>query len=152
MRDWESTFRSWAQGPSKTEKDKCDNAIRAIKDAINSSYNLQNLGVEVFLQGSYRNHVNVRQDSDVDIGVVCTSIFYTDYPEGTDNSTFNNNSSSYTLNQFKDEVDGSTLMHQAAAHCDIRMMLSLLDFFPQNMRGILLQPVPVINPTRAGCY
>ena len=105
MRDWESTFRSWAQGPSKTEKDKCDNAIRAIKDAINSSYNLQNLGVEVFLQGSYRNHVNVRQDSDVDIGVVCTSIFYTDYPEGTDNSTFNNNSSSYTLNQFKDEVE-----------------------------------------------
>lgn len=105
MRDWESTFQSWAQGPGKTEQDRCENAIRAIRDAISASDKLKSRGVNVFLQGSYRNRVNVRQDSDVDIGVVCTTTFYTDYPEGTDDSTFSNVSSDYTFKQFKDEIE-----------------------------------------------
>lgn len=105
MKDWESTFQSWAQGPGKTEEERCENAIRAIRDAINSSDTLKTRGVEVFLQGSYKNRVNVQQDSDVDVGVVCSSIFYTDYPEGTTDSTFNNVTSDYTYTQFKNEVE-----------------------------------------------
>ncbi|MBT3094600.1 MAG: nucleotidyltransferase [Candidatus Thiodiazotropha sp. (ex Lucina pensylvanica)] len=105
MRDWESTFKSWAQGPGKTEQDRCDNAIRAISDAISASDKLKSRGVNVFLQGSYRNRVNVRQDSDVDVGIVCTKTFFPYYPKGTDKSTFGNSDSDYTFKQFKDEVE-----------------------------------------------
>ena len=111
MRDLESIFESWAQGPGKTEEDRCDNAISAIRDAINSSHKLQNRGVNVFLQGSYRNEVNVRQDSDVDVGVVCTNTFFYDYPDGADENFSGHPSSNYTFKQFKAEV-GEALVNK----------------------------------------
>ena len=36
MKDRENTFRAWAQGPGRTEEQKCENAIRAIRDAIST--------------------------------------------------------------------------------------------------------------------
>lgn len=105
MRNWEDTFTSWANGPGKTEEDRCNNAVSAIKDAITASQELKYRGVEVFLQGSYRNRVNVRQDSDVDVGVKCTTVFFPVYPDGTNASTFGNSDSDYTYSQFKKEVE-----------------------------------------------
>jgi hypothetical protein len=64
-KDWESTFSHWAKGPATTESERCENAIRAIKNAINKSNALKDKNIEVFLQGSYRNRVNVRQDRGV---------------------------------------------------------------------------------------
>ena len=65
-RDWETTFVQWAQRPGKTEQDRCDNAIGAIRNAIAASPQLRHRTTLVFPQGSYRNRVNVSQDSDVD--------------------------------------------------------------------------------------
>lgn len=103
MRDWEQSFNSWASGPGKTEEDRCENAIRAIKSAISDSRKLQNRGVEVFLQGSYKNRVSARKDSDVDVGVMCTTIFG-DYPQGMSQDDFGLTASDYTFTQFKSEV------------------------------------------------
>lgn len=78
-RDWESSFTSWAQGPSKTEEERLQNVERQIRQAIDSSDKLKNRDIRVFVQGSYRNRVNVRQDSDIDMGVVCYDNFFPEY-------------------------------------------------------------------------
>ena len=74
------TFNTWSSGPSKTEQERCENAIRGVKAAIASDGKLQSKSLKVFVQGSYRNNVNISQNSDVDVGVVCNDIFYAEYP------------------------------------------------------------------------
>jgi len=39
--DWESSFSFWAQSPSKTEQQRCERVIKAIKTAIGNSSKLQ---------------------------------------------------------------------------------------------------------------
>ncbi len=73
---WEGLFSLWAQGPGKTEQDRCDNAVNMIKSAIAGFVPLKSRNLTVFAQGSYRNRTNVRQDSDVDVCVCCSDTFY----------------------------------------------------------------------------
>nr|WP_075748548.1 nucleotidyltransferase [Pseudomonas alcaliphila] len=80
-RDWESVFSSWSQGPSQTEQARAENAERQIREAIRASDKLKNRDIRVFTQGSYRNRVNVRRASDVDIGVLCFDTYFPDYPD-----------------------------------------------------------------------
>ena len=110
-RDWESTFTSWAKSPSQTEQDRCDNAERAIRNAIRASKELSPRDIRVFTQGSYRNRVNVRRDSDVDIGVCCYDVFLPDYPEGTTHETFGNRDGDYSYSTFKNEVEAALVSH-----------------------------------------
>ena len=79
-RDWESAFSFWARPPSKTEEQRSENAIRAIRKAVQGSSELNQRSIKVFTQGSYRNRVNVRQDSDVDVGVMLYDFFLDEYP------------------------------------------------------------------------
>ena len=80
-RDWESIFTTWSQGPSETEESKAENAERQIRQTISASPKLQSRNIVVFTQGSYRNRVNVRQESDVDIGILCYDSFFPEYPK-----------------------------------------------------------------------
>jgi hypothetical protein len=107
-RDWESTFRSWGQAPSQTEHDKCENAERAIRKAIAASSALAARSIAVFTQGSYANRTNVRQDSDVDICVLCRDVFYYELPAGALPESYNIPPASYEYAQFRSEV-GSAL-------------------------------------------
>lgn len=104
-RDWESSFAFWAQPPSKTEEERCERVIRAIRNAVAGSPQLQARKILVFTQGSFRNRVNVRQDSDVDVGVMLYDYFLSQYPEGKTDSDFGNSSANYTFRQFKDELE-----------------------------------------------
>ena len=106
-RDWEAQFRLWAKPPGKTEQDRCDNATSAIRNAIMASDKLRTRGVSVFAQGSYRNNTNVRKDSDVDIGILCTDTFFLDLPEGTTRETFRLGPATYHYAQFKNEVEAA---------------------------------------------
>src|SRR4051794_36770913 len=103
-RDWETTFANWSKPPSETEQTKCENAERAVRKAINASTKLAPKTIEVFTQGSYANRTNVRQDSDVDICVLCNDFFFADYrtAQGTLNdSTVGNVSVTYSYSEFK---------------------------------------------------
>jgi hypothetical protein len=80
-RDWESVFTNWSQGPSATEQERAENAERQIRQAIQASGKLKNRNIKVFTQGSYRNRVNVRRDSDVDVGVLCFDTYFQEYPD-----------------------------------------------------------------------
>lgn len=105
-RDWESTFTSWAQGPSKTEEERIKNVERQIREAIYASDKLKIREISVFVQGSYRNRVNVRQDSDVDIGVVCFDTFFPDYNDKNIMSVVSKKfpASTYSYQTFKQEL------------------------------------------------
>src|SRR4029077_1063621 len=78
-RDWESTFSSWGASPSQAEQTKADNADRAVRKAIAASATLNAKPITVFVQGSYANRTNVREDSDVDVCVLYTGAFFPDY-------------------------------------------------------------------------
>ena len=104
-RNWEPDYNQWAKPPGKTENERCENAINVIRNAIDRSDKLKNRNLKVFVQGSYRNRVNVRQDSDIDVGVLCNDSFFYDLPEGTNNKTFDISSPApYRYAQFKAEL------------------------------------------------
>lgn len=100
----EDTFIAWAKGPSKTESEKCENAERMVKKAINADEQLTNLDISVFAQGSYHARTNVRQNSDVDICIRYNSSFFPDYPPGTNHQSFGNSDGSLPFKDFKDMV------------------------------------------------
>ena len=103
-RSLEDTFAHWARPPGKTEAARCKNAVGAIRNAIAKSPKLSGKNLKVFVQGSYRNRVNVRQDSDVDVGVLCSDSFFTEYREGATASFFRNTAATYTYSEFKNDL------------------------------------------------
>lgn len=103
-RDWENTFRLWGHAPSQAEREKCENAERAIRKAVAASSALNTRAIAVFVQGSYANRTNVRQDSDVDVCVLCRDVFYYDLPAGASPQTYGITPATYEYAQFKNEV------------------------------------------------
>ena len=106
-RDWESAFSFWARPPSKTEEQRSENAIRAIRKAVQGSSKLNQRNIKVFTQGSYRNRVNVRQDSDVDVGVMLYDFFLDEYPAGRTRADFGISDAGYSFSQFKNELEAA---------------------------------------------
>lgn len=106
---WEDTFQSWAKPPGQTEQDKCDNAVRAVRKAIDGSAALKTRKVTVFPQGSYRNRTNVRADSDVDVCVLCTDVCFTDYSmsDGLADADVGLSLHPYSFGQFKNDVEAA---------------------------------------------
>jgi len=104
MSTLEDLFRSWAQGPGKTESDKCEHAELAVRKAINADRALSKLDVSVFVQGSYKSRTNVKQDSDVDICIRYNEAFFSEYPEGRSSSDFGNIDSDLNFFDFKKMV------------------------------------------------
>ena len=111
VRDWEGTFSSWARPPGKTEQQRSENAINAIRTAIDGSPKLRTRRIKVFTQGSYRNRVTVRQDSDVDVGVMLHDYFLDQYPEGKTRADFGNYDADYSFSQFKRELEETLVAH-----------------------------------------
>lgn len=106
-RDWEDAFSRWSQGPSATEQQRAENAERQIKQAILDSDKLKNRDIKVFTQGSYRNRVNVRKDSDVDIGVLCFDTYFPEYPDDNVKAQLRQYTvdATYTYSMFKNEIE-----------------------------------------------
>ena len=108
---WEDVFREWAKAPPQAEQQTSENAIRAIKEAVSNSPVLSRRQIKTFPQGSYRNRVNVRQDSDVDVGVLCFDVFLADYPRGMTREMFGDVGAGYSFQQFKNELEEALVAH-----------------------------------------
>ena len=110
-RDWETTFAAWSKGPSKTEQDRAANAERQITQAIAASDKLKSRSIDVFTQGSYRNRVNVKQDSDIDVGVLCFDTYFPEYPDDNVKTILEKSShdASYLFSTFKNELGESLI-------------------------------------------
>jgi hypothetical protein len=104
---WESTFRSWAAPPGKTETQKRDNAVKVIRNAVASSETLKGHTTSVFAQGSYRNGTNVKSESDVDICVCCYDTMFYDIPDGKrlEDYGFSSEQATYEYSQFRQDVE-----------------------------------------------
>jgi len=106
-RDWDITFGYWGAPPSNTEQEKCGNAERAIRKAIAGSASLASKDIRVFVQGSYANGTNVRQDSDVDVCVLYTEAFFSDYElaeSGMSDAKLGYTDATYDYSTFKTDV------------------------------------------------
>ena len=114
---WEETFESWAKPPGVTEEAKCENAERAVRSAVESSAQLQNHSIRVFTQGSYRNRTNVRIESDVDICVLCTDIYFTDFSmaNGLTDALVGLVDCPYSYSQFRSDVGEALRSHFGAS-------------------------------------
>jgi predicted nucleotidyltransferase len=108
-RNWEDVFTTWGGAPSATEQTKCENAERAVRKAIEASDKLNARSIEVFAQGSYANRTNVREDSDVDICVLCDDVFYTDYSlsDGLNDAVLHYSPGGFSYADFKNEVQAA---------------------------------------------
>lgn len=75
----EETLEKWAAPLTKGQEEKCARAVKEVKAAIAEDAKLgamlQSGLVEVFAQGSYENNVNVRDESDVDVCVLCKQTY-----------------------------------------------------------------------------
>jgi hypothetical protein len=111
VQTWEEVFSTWARPPGKTEESRCRNAETAVRNAVQQSEKLRNRKVGIFTHGSYRNNVNVRQDSDVDIAVLCLDSFHAQYPEGVTAKSLGHSDASYTFSVFKKELEEALVNH-----------------------------------------
>lgn len=103
--DWESRFRLWAKPPSTTEEQRIQNAISVIRRALAQNRFLDEK-TEIFIQGSHKNRVNVRQNSDVDIAILYIgNTFYAEYPNGMTKEDFGHIDGEYGYDNFKDRVE-----------------------------------------------
>ena len=104
-RDWERVFSVWSKPPGKTEQERCDRAVRAIKDAVAADATLASKTVRTFPQGSYRNRTNVRQDSDVDVCVLCEDSFYYHLLPGVPGLSVQITPTTYKFGSYKNDVE-----------------------------------------------
>ena len=104
-RDWERVFSVWSKPPGKTEQERCDRAVRAIKDAAAADATLASKTVRTFPQGSYRNCTNVRQDSDVDVCVLCEDTFYYHLLPGVPGQSVQITPATYKFGSYKNDVE-----------------------------------------------
>ena len=106
-RDWEAVLTTWSQGPSATEQERAENAEAQVRKAVKDSPKLTSRDIKIFVQGSYRNRVNVRQDSDVDVGVLCFDTYYPAYESDNVKALVEKTETAgtYSYAQFKNEVE-----------------------------------------------
>jgi len=113
----EESLQSWAKAPGQTEQTKCDNAVTAIRKATDASSALANRSLRVFAQGSYCNRTNVRQDSDVDVCVLCSDTFFFHLPENKTNRDFNfTTPATYQYSQYKNDVEDALTSYFVNGH------------------------------------
>ncbi len=107
MRTSEEQLQTWASGPSDTELTRCQNAKSMIYDCLKDRFGE---GIQVFLQGSYRNSTNVKRESDIDIVVLNPDYYYPDYSHlgvlEQSRAKALAESAGYTFSQFKTEIHG----------------------------------------------
>jgi hypothetical protein len=102
----EQQLQNWARALSDTENSKCSTTFAAISKVLKEKFGT---GIDVFLQGSYKNSTNVRQDSDVDIVACYKDVFFSDTTElspedkAMHDELYSN--SEYKYSQFKNDVE-----------------------------------------------
>lgn len=128
MKFTEQELKNYAQPLSETEIEKCKNAIRMVRDAmkengfLDESNDIQNFiegtltfgtilrnknnnrKVKLFLQGSFANNTNVRNESDVDIAIILESTFRPKYRYGVTGASYGHSDSTDSLYIFKNDV------------------------------------------------
>lgn len=104
----EAQLETWSAQGSVQQSAATYKSISGVLNDSCSPYYPRNF--ETFLQGSYGNDTNIWADSDVDIVIRLSSVYYYDTSElsGSDKSNFDKDftEAEYSLTKFKEEVTG----------------------------------------------
>lgn len=111
---WEATLVSWSKGPGDTEKEKCENAVRAIRKAIAAHPKLSLMDITVDAHGSYPNRTNLAQESDADVFVRLNISFFYDLPANTTAADFGISPSTISYVDYKNLVQEALVAHFGA--------------------------------------
>src|SRR3989344_3393113 len=101
----ENKINDWANPPSETENEKCENAVSQISGALRTHF-----GDKIYFvrQGSHRNRTNVKLDSDIDIAVVHKDFHFPDTSFLAEADKRRHDAgfvvAHYTYSQFKNDV------------------------------------------------
>lgn len=111
----EDLFEAWSKPLSQAQKEKCDRAVGEVTKAIQDDSKLGPLmaqrRVQVLPQGSYANDVNVSDESDVDVCVLCTDTFIWNAPAGLTLEMLGGIPATYSYDVFKDDVERALVNH-----------------------------------------
>lgn len=99
------TLLNFTKPVSGSEDTAILNVVNMVRDAVDACNELKHLDIEVFLQGSYANNTNVRQNSDVDINVCLKSTFYYQLPEGRNKDQYNIGKATTEYSDYKNAVE-----------------------------------------------
>ncbi len=135
MKYTEQQISKMAAPISKTEDEKCKNAIRMVRDAMKrlnytddgkeirtyaeDSYayalNLRQMysdkKITILVQGSYANKTNIPTESDVDVAVILESTFTTTYRKGVLRENYGFVEGTFSAAELKDEVENALNQH-----------------------------------------
>lgn len=104
----EQQLITWSKPVSTSEDQKCQNAINQVTAALKAKFENK---ISIFLQGSYRNNTNVRQNSDVDIIMRYDDAYYPDLQRlsESDKAIYNAQriSAGYNFNQLKADTQAA---------------------------------------------
>lgn len=121
--EWEAKLKRWSVGPGKTEEDKMNHAVTAIRNAIDKSAVLAPHDIEVLGTGSFKNRTHIPTESDVDVAVIYKDVFESDWSQAdprpsTDQSVVEAlrreahvSSSSYHYPEYKNDVEAALVAH-----------------------------------------
>jgi hypothetical protein len=108
-KEWEVTFSAWADGPGKTEQEKCERAENTMKTAVANYPGFKDWDLTVRAHGSYRVNTSISQESDVDVYVRLNQpTFFPKYPAGKTAADFGNVDGTVQYADFRNRV-GSAL-------------------------------------------
>lgn len=114
----EDTLRSWAQRPSDSEQERIERTERMVREAISRSTDDRVKNAKVFAKGSVKMRTNIRTNSDIDICIQASDVFYADYPKGKVDSDFGNHSVDYTFQEFRRNVESALIDYFGASDVD----------------------------------
>lgn len=104
----EQQLINWSKPVSTSEDQKCENAINQVTAALKAKFGNR---VSIFLQGSYRNNTNVRQNSDVDIVMRYDDAYYPDLQRlsDIDKAMYNSQrtSAGYNFDELKSDTQAA---------------------------------------------
>jgi hypothetical protein len=104
----EDVLISFTEPPSDHEESKFARSEKLVKEAIAEDATLSQMSTYTFGQGSYANDTNVRLNSDIDINVCLTEVFYFGLPDGKQREDFGlNNPSNYEFSTYKNSVEAA---------------------------------------------
>jgi hypothetical protein len=108
----EETLAGWTGRASDAEQDRYERTRNAVIGAIKGSNAWQDANLETYAKGSYPNFTNVVRDSDVDIAVEMTSVFFSEFIHGAKDLTkpqvgISPYSGAYDSANLKDDIEAA---------------------------------------------
>lgn len=104
--EWEERFMSWQRPASDTEEERIAATANRVGRAMRHSTFLSQRDWRIVPQGSHRNNTNTRAESDIDLCMCLTDVFFVDGPQNDwpSNAELGREALPFTFEQYKTHI------------------------------------------------